>query len=155
MLFRSLGFNSLVLGIGIIYHIPFLSAAATVLFVSSFSIGLGPIPWMVAAEIVTFDASGAAQSISLSANWIGTFIVSYGFPVLAATGIGKGGMFLIFAAIATIGAVFIDRFIPETKGVDPGQAWRDFEQGIQTKGIFPCIGKLRDCIERGERERED
>lgn len=151
----GLGLNSLALGTGIIYHIPLLSAVAIVLFVSSFSIGLGPIPWMVAAEIVTFDASGAAQSILLTTNWIGTFIISYGFPVLAATGIGKGGMFLIFAAIAAIGVVFVDRFIPETKGVDPKQAWRDYEQGIQTKGIFACIGQLRDCGPRGESGRED
>lgn len=151
----GLGVNSLALGIGIIYHIPLLSAVATVLFVSSFSIGLGPIPWMVAAELVAFEASGAAQSISLSANWIGTFLVSFGFPVLAATGIGKGGMFLVFATIAAIGAVFVDRFIPETKGVGPKQAWKDYEQGIQTKGILACIRQLWDYEARSERERED
>ncbi|KAF8467330.1 putative MFS glucose transporter [Kalaharituber pfeilii] len=126
----GLGINSLALGFGIIFHVPVLSAIATILFVSSFSIGLGPIPWMVAAETVPFNASGAAQSISLAANWIGTFMVSYGFPVLAATGIGKGGMFLVFAVIAAFGGLFVLTFIPETKGVGVEEAWKNHDKKV-------------------------
>lgn len=145
----GLGVNSLALGLGIIFHIPVLSAIATILFVASFSIGLGPIPWMVAAETVPFNASGAAQSISLCANWIGTFLVSYGFPVLAATGIGKGGMFLIFAGVAVVGAWFVETRIPETKGRSPEQAWRHLEE--DTRGACARLREL--CGGSGEVEQ--
>lgn len=137
----GLGINSLVLGLGMIFHIPILSAVATILFVTSFSIGLGPIPWMVAAETVEFNASGAAQSISLCANWIGTFLVSYGFPVLAATGLGKGGMFLVFAGIALLGAIFIDRCIPETKGRGVQEAWDRHENSMRDRGLFAIFSR--------------
>src|SRR5688500_14635786 len=79
----GMGINALLLGFGMIFHISLLSAVATILFVSSFSTGLGPIPFMIAAETTPFKASGAAQSIGLCGNWIGMFIVSFGFPVLA------------------------------------------------------------------------
>lgn len=127
----GMGINSLALGLGIIFHIPLLSAIATILFVCSFSIGLGPIPWMVAAETVEFSASGAAQSISLCASWIGTFLVGYGFPVLAATGLGKGGVFLLFAVVALLGAMFVERFIPETKGKTVSEAWANHEANLK------------------------
>ncbi|KAF8423688.1 general substrate transporter [Terfezia claveryi] len=106
----GMGLNSLALGLGIIFHIPLLSATATILFVSSF-------------KTVEFSASGAAQSISLCASWIGTFLVSYGFPVLAATGLGKGGVFLVFAGVALLGAVFVQRCIPETNGKSVNWWW--------------------------------
>ena len=141
----GMGINSLALGLGIIFHIPLLSAVATVLFVSSFSIGLGPIPWMVAAETVEYSASGAAQSISLCANWIGTFLVSYGFPVLAAAGIGKGGMFLLFAGVALLGVIFVERNSPETKGKSVSEAWANHEVEVKERGWWEIFGG------RGER----
>ncbi|KAI5811388.1 general substrate transporter [Peziza echinospora] len=147
----GMGVNSFLLGIGIIYQIPLLSALATVLFVASFSIGLGPIPWMVAAETVPFNAAGAAQSISLFANWMGTFTVSFGFPVLAATFIGKGGMFLVFAGVAAFGGWFVNKFVPETKGMQVEEAWRVHRNRDRTgngAGFFGFLGL-------GASERED
>lgn len=146
----GMGINSLALGLGIIFHIPLLSAIATILFVSSFSIGLGPIPWMVAAETVEFSASGAAQSISLCANWIGTFLVSYGFPVLAATGIGKGGMFLVFAGVALLGAMFVERCIPETKGKSVSEAWANHEADVNGRGWLGVFRRGRERLLRND-----
>lgn len=123
----GMAFFAFFLGVGIVYSIPILSALSTVFFVSSFSIGLGPLPWAVAAEVVEFKAVGAAQSLALAANWIGTFAIGYGFPVCAAW-IGIGQTFWVFTVINLCSIAFIIRYMPETKDADgPEEVWKRFD----------------------------
>ncbi|PWW78318.1 MFS general substrate transporter [Tuber magnatum] len=93
---------SLVLTISIFSRLAILSATATLLFVSSFSMGLGPLPWMVASRRIGPKGVGAAQSIGLTANWMGTFFVSFAVPVIA----HAAGMPVVFAIFAVLGFIF-------------------------------------------------
>ncbi|KAJ4305935.1 Bifunctional purine biosynthesis protein PurH [Kalmusia sp. IMI 367209] len=110
----GMGISSLLLALGIIKAIPILSAVAVVLFVSSFALGLGPVPFMLSAELVGPDAVGATQSIALAANWIATFLVAQFFPLASAALRGK--VYFIFAALSAFFFLFISWFVPETKG---------------------------------------
>lgn len=92
---------SLLLALGIKFSIPALSAVATFCFVSSFSVGLGPLPWMVAAKNVDTHAVGSAQSLALVANWSGTFVISFGVPVVAAL-VGMDGLFFGFFSLGLL-----------------------------------------------------
>lgn len=84
------------LAVGMHFGISALSAIGTFFFVASFSVGLGPLPWMVAARNVEANAVESAQSLAIAANWIGTFGVSFGVPVLAGA-MGMDGLFSLFA----------------------------------------------------------
>ncbi|KAI8942943.1 hypothetical protein NX059_000982 [Plenodomus lindquistii] len=110
----GMGTSSLLLAIGIIKSIPVLSAIAVLLFVSSFAVGLGPVPFILASELVGPDAVDATQSIALGANWIATFIVAQFFPLASAKLHGK--VYFIFAALSAFFAAFIAWYVPETKG---------------------------------------
>ncbi|KAF2652755.1 hypothetical protein K491DRAFT_706219 [Lophiostoma macrostomum CBS 122681] len=110
----GMGTSSLLLAVGIMRSIPILSAVAVLLFVSSFALGLGPVPFILASELVGPDAVGATQSIALGANWIATFVVAQFFPLASAVLHGK--VYFIFAALSAVFAVFIAWFVPETKG---------------------------------------
>ncbi|KAK7514238.1 vacuolar protein sorting-associated protein 73 [Phyllosticta citriasiana] len=110
----SMGVTSLLLGISILRHIPILSAVAVVGFVASFGLGLGPVPFILASELVGPEAVGAVQSWALAANWVATFVVAQFFPMLNAR-LG-GYVFFIFAALAIVFGAFIAFFVPETKG---------------------------------------
>lgn len=101
----GMAFFAAILGAGMHLEIPALSAVGTFFFVSSFSIGLGPLPWMVAVRNVEPNAVESAQSLAIAANWLGTFAVSFGVPVLASA-IGMDGLFFGFAAIGTLVAVW-------------------------------------------------
>lgn len=94
----GMGFFASILSLGMHLEIPALSAIGTFFFVASFSIGLGPLPWMVAVRNVEPNAVESAQSLAIAANWIGTFTVSFGVPVLASA-IGMDGLFLGFALV--------------------------------------------------------
>lgn len=111
----GMGTMSVMLGIGIMRHIPLVSATAVVLFVASFGLGLGPVPFILASELVDAPAVGAVQSWALSINWIATFIVAQFFPVLNEM-LGKGQVYFIFAAMAVVFGGFVAFYVPETKG---------------------------------------
>ena len=111
----GMGVSSLMLALGIYYSLKVLSAVATLAFVASFAVGLGPVPFILANELVGPEAVGATQSWALAANWIATFLVSQFFPILNQA-LGKGRVYYVFAAIAVVSAAFIAWWVPETKG---------------------------------------
>jgi hypothetical protein len=112
-----------VLGFGIMNSIPILSAVAVLCFVAAFGLGLGPIPFILASELVNTEAVGATQSWALAANWIATFFVAQFFPVVNER-LGKGQVYFIFAGFAALFAAFTAWWVPETKGkADADEVW--------------------------------
>lgn len=112
----GMGTSSVLLALGISYGVQILAAVATLMFVASFAVGLGPVPFILANELVGPEAVGATQSWALAANWIATFIVSQFFPILNKALGEKGRVYYVFAAIAAILGTFIAWWVPETKG---------------------------------------
>ncbi|KAK8037762.1 hypothetical protein PG991_001108 [Apiospora marii] len=114
------GTSALLLALSIMFGIKILSAFLVLCFVASFAVGLGPVPFMMASEMVGQDAVGAAQSWALGANWVATFLVAQFFPLVntalnSALG-GAGWVYFIFAALAGGCALFVWWRVPETKG---------------------------------------
>ncbi|KAI9279246.1 general substrate transporter [Umbelopsis sp. AD052] len=95
---------------------PSLSAVAIIGFVAAFSVGLGPIPFLMIPELVDTQAVSTASSIALSTNWICNFVVSAGFLVVRNALGGGGKVFYLFAVILAIVWVIAYRILPETKG---------------------------------------
>ncbi|KAF2278833.1 uncharacterized protein EI97DRAFT_371602 [Westerdykella ornata] len=110
----GMGISSLLLAIGITRSISILSAVAVLLFVASFGLGLGPIPFILSSELVGSEAVGSTQSIALAANWIATFLVAQFFPLASAA--LHGNVYFIFAALSAFFFLFIGWYVPETKG---------------------------------------
>lgn len=112
----GMGSSSILLALGIYFNQQIVSAIAALLFVACFAVGLGPVPFILASELVGPEAVGAAQSWALAANWIATFVVAQFFPVLNDALGGRGKVYWVFAAMAGLLGVFILRWVPETKG---------------------------------------
>ncbi|KLJ06123.1 hypothetical protein EMPG_10460 [Blastomyces silverae] len=112
----GMGLNSMLLALGIAFNFQILSAIATLLFVASFAVGLGPVPFILASELVGPEAVGAAQSWALGANWTATFVVAQFFPPLNVAMGGKGRIYFVFTAVAVVLGSFLAWWLPETKG---------------------------------------
>ncbi len=112
----GMGTSSILLAIGIGQGVQVLAAVATLLFVASFAVGLGPVPFILANELVGPEAVGATQSWALAANWIATFVVSQFFPILNKAMGEKGRVYYVFAGLALVLGAFIAWWVPETKG---------------------------------------
>ena len=119
----GMGISSTLLAIAIIKSVPALSIVAVLGFVSSFGLGLGPVPFILSSELVGAEAVGATQSWALAGNWIATFIVSFFFPILN-NKLGKGKVFFLFTVLAALFAAFTAWWVPETKGKrDADEVW--------------------------------
>ncbi|KAI7283371.1 general substrate transporter [Hortaea werneckii] len=119
----GMGINSILLAISIMKSIAPLSVVAVLLFVASFGLGLGPIPFILSSELVGAEAVGATQSWALAANWIATFVVAQFFPLLSDK-LGKGQVYFLFAGFALFFGLFTLWWVPETKGKrDADEVW--------------------------------
>ena len=65
----------------IISYLPpgWIPLVALMVYVVSFSIGFGPIPWLMMGELFPSRIRGAAASIATAFNWTCTFIVTKSF----------------------------------------------------------------------------
>ena len=83
-------------------------------YIASFAIGLGPIFWLLIAEVFPNDVRGEGAGASTTVNWLSNFAVSLTFPLLIAA-IGEGWTFAIYAGVSVLAIAFVARFVPETK----------------------------------------
>ncbi|KAI5641006.1 sugar transporter domain-containing protein [Phthorimaea operculella] len=92
-----------------------LPLVCLVLFIISFSLGFGPIPWMMMGELFPVELRGSASGISVILNWCLVFIVTLCFPIMK-DAIGIYSCFWFFAGFMVICTFFVFFLIPETKG---------------------------------------
>jgi sugar porter (SP) family MFS transporter len=86
-----------------------------VVYTGSFAIGLGPVFWLLIAEIYPLRVRGAAMSVASTANWGANFIVTISFLTLL-TAIGGTGVFLLFGFLTLAALAYFILRVPETKG---------------------------------------
>lgn len=92
-----------------------LPLASLVIYVLGFSVGFGPIPWLMLGEILPSRIRGTAASLATGFNWMCTFIVTKTFQNIIEA-IGTYGTFWLFAIVCVIGLFFVIFFVPETRG---------------------------------------
>ena len=97
-----------------------IAILALMVFVSSFAISLGPIFWLMNAEIYPLNVRSKAASVGTMTNWLFNFFVSLTFlPLIDAFGNvftnGQVGAFWLYGAIGLVTLWFCWKFVPETK----------------------------------------
>jgi len=83
-------------------------------YIAFFALSLGPLAFVVIAEIFPNRTRGRAMSLCVFALWIFVFIVSQCFPILLEL-IGNAYTFWIFMLMSLFAFLFVWKFIPETK----------------------------------------
>ncbi|KAI3326375.1 general substrate transporter [Xylariaceae sp. AK1471] len=122
------GTSALALALSIVFEAKILSAVAVLFFVAFFAVGLGPVPFILASEMVGPEAVGAVQSCCLGANYIATFLVAQFFPIVNLAlndrfG-GAGWVYFIFTGLAILCGLFVFWRVPETNGKkDADEVW--------------------------------
>lgn len=101
--------------------------------VAFFSIGMGPICWVLSSEIFPIRLRAQASALGQVGGRVGSGLVSMSFLSMARA-ISVGGMFFVFAAISTVSVVFVYFCVPETKGKTLEQIEIMFEGGKEWKG---------------------
>jgi len=92
-----------------------IAVGSVLVYIASFAISLGPIFWLIIAEIYPLKIRGRAMSLATVANWGFNMIVAATFLTLIEK-LGKAGTFWLFALISVAGVIYCYLFVPETKG---------------------------------------
>ncbi|GLH14423.1 facilitated trehalose transporter Tret1-2 homolog [Gryllus bimaculatus] len=92
-----------------------LPLVSFVIFVVGFSVGFGPIPWLMMGEILPPDIRGPAASLATAVNWSCTFMVTKMFADVV-EGVGSHAAFWGFCAVCVGAFVFVWACVPETRG---------------------------------------
>merc|ERR1712125_196482 len=92
-----------------------LALSALGLFILGFSLALGPIPWLILAELFPTEVRSVACSLATAMNWTFSFIVVLIFPSLQKA-ITQEGTFLLLSGICLLCFFFVLAFVPETRG---------------------------------------
>jgi MFS family permease len=92
-----------------------LTLVALVAFIASFAFSMGPVVWTIISEIYPNRVRGRAIAVATAFNWLAAFLVAQFFLSIVDT-IGEAATFLGFGLLCVVSIVFVQRFVPETKG---------------------------------------
>jgi MFS transporter, SP family, galactose:H+ symporter len=95
-------------------------------YVASFAISLGPIFWLLIAEIYPLRVRGIAEGTAAGTNWAANLLVSLTFLSLVQA-LGPSWTFWLYGLLAIGSLVFSYSLVPETKGrtlEEIEQTWR-------------------------------
>ncbi|WP_322545229.1 sugar porter family MFS transporter [Elizabethkingia miricola] len=84
-------------------------------YIAFFAMSLGPLTFVVIAEIFPTKSRATAMSIATFFLWLAVFLVSQTFPILIGS-IGSAYTFWLYTLISILAFLFIRKSIPETKG---------------------------------------
>lgn len=106
----------LLLGTGYAFHVTgFAMVLLVVAAIACYAMTLGPVTWVLLAEIFPDRLRATAMAVCTFALWTASFLLTYTFPLLNAA-LGSYGTFWIYSGICLIGWIFFRRRLPETKG---------------------------------------
>ncbi|HEX6205712.1 MAG TPA: sugar porter family MFS transporter [Solirubrobacterales bacterium] len=110
-----------------------LAIASLMTYVASFAISLGPIFWLLNAEIYPLSVRSKAAGIGTMANWTFNFIVSLTFLLLIEA-LGQSGAFWFYGGVGVLTLVFCWKLVPETKGKPLEEIQAYFEARVKARG---------------------
>lgn len=90
-------------------------------FIAGFAISWGPVAWVLLSEIFPNKIRGQAMALATASLWISNWIISWTFPIMNNSSflIDKfhhGFSYWIYGAVGVLAALFVAKFVPETKG---------------------------------------
>jgi len=88
---------------------------ALMVYIVGFAIGLGPIAWLIIAEIYPLRVRGVAMSFATVTNWLANFAMAMTFLSLVGW-MGAGPTFWLYAGFSVVSLLFVLFLVPETSG---------------------------------------
>jgi SP family xylose:H+ symportor-like MFS transporter len=124
MLIGAVGMAVAMISLGFAFYAEIGGYAALIcmmLYVAAFALSWGPVTWVLLSEIFPNDIRNKAMPIAVAAQWLSNWLVSASFPVMNENSylvdtFNNGFAYWIYGVMSILAAVFVLKFIPETKG---------------------------------------
>ncbi|KAF0896826.1 hypothetical protein E2562_028123 [Oryza meyeriana var. granulata] len=95
-------------------QVPIIALTGILVYIASFSIGMGAVPWVIMSEIFPINIKGIGGSFVTLVNWSGSWAVSFAFNFFMSW--SSSGTFFLFTLVCAMAILFIVKVVPETKG---------------------------------------
>jgi sugar porter (SP) family MFS transporter len=92
-----------------------ITGISLMVYIAAFAVGIGPVFWLLIAEIYPLKMRAVAMSAATVANWAANYVVAATFISLAHL-FGDAGIFWLYAAMGVLTFAFVLALVPETKG---------------------------------------
>lgn len=102
--------------------------------VAFFSVGIGPVCWVLSCEIFPLRLRAQASALGAVGNRVSSGLITMSF-LSVTRAITVGGTFFVFSLISVASVVFVHVCVPETKGKCLEQIEMVFEEGRGQQGI--------------------
>ncbi|XP_039562800.1 solute carrier family 2, facilitated glucose transporter member 12 [Passer montanus] len=133
-----------------------LSLASLLVYVAAFSIGLGPMSWLVLSEIFPGGIRGRAMALTSSMNWGINLLISLTFLTVTEL-IGLSWVCFIYTIMSLASLAFVIMFIPETKGCSLEQISMELAKQKYVRTPLCGVSQRREKLvplELAKREKE-
>ena len=95
---------------------PYFILLFVILFVFCMQATIGPLVWLLLAEIFPLKIRSFAMGVCVFCLWMANAVVAFGFPPMV-DAVGIASSFFVFAALGVLALIFIYTMVPETRGV--------------------------------------
>ena len=85
-----------------------------IIYTASFMMSWGPICWVLISEIFPNKIRSQAVAIAVAAQWAANFFISSTYPPMME--FSNGGTYLFYGVMSILSALFVRKYVPETKG---------------------------------------
>ena len=85
-----------------------------IIYTASFMMSWGPICWVLISEIFPNKIRSQAVAIAVAAQWAANFFISSTYPPMME--FSNGGTYLFYGVMSILSALFVWKYVPETKG---------------------------------------
>ncbi|MBW9150508.1 sugar porter family MFS transporter [Clostridium sp. CM028] len=119
--------------------LPYVVLIFTVIFLAFFQGCLGPIVWLLLAEIFPIRIRGLGMGIAVFFLWTTNFFIGLLFPTIL-KGLGFSGSFMVFVVLGAMGMIFVYKCVPETLGISLEELEKTFKN-YKTKNTGITIEK--------------
>ncbi|MEG1634774.1 MAG: D-xylose transporter XylE [Rikenellaceae bacterium] len=124
MIIGSLGMAASMTVLGLVFYSQNMGISALVamlFYTASFAVSWGPVCWVLLSEIFPNKIRGQAMAIAVASQWVANYLVSWTFPMMDKSSylidmFHHGFAYWVYAACGILSALFIWKFVPETKG---------------------------------------
>ncbi|XP_047145277.1 solute carrier family 2, facilitated glucose transporter member 8 [Hydra vulgaris] len=96
-------------------QISWLGVLCVIVYIAIFSLGWGPLPWLLMSEIFPPRIRGFASAVVTFINWSLVFLVTKSFQYMIKS-FYEQGTFFFYSLFCLLSFFFVFFFVPETKG---------------------------------------
>ena len=113
----------------------FTSLILMLVYIAAFAVSWGPETWVLLSEIFPNSIKGV-MAVAVAVQWLANLVISWTFPIMnnnpfLVDNFNHGFSYWVYGAFAVISALFVWKFVPETKGrslEDMEQLWLKKEE---------------------------